>query len=149
MAAEISSFLHNGSRPLPKVVPGETLVLPRRAGGPTLLSPKGFISLPSCSGAVSSPAIYPRRQCNVLDLAGTRTRVAAGPRQPTLKVSHPRYKMSDPNTYTTYNIKTAHDVMTHQHKTSDANRPRVTLVVDLFLKYPSRAWSGYTRTGKA
>ena len=35
--------------------------------------------------------------------------------------------MSDPNTCTTYNIKTAHDVTTHQHKTSNGNRPRVTL----------------------
>ena len=61
--------------------------------------------------------------------------------QPTRKVSHQRYKMS-PYTYAKHSIYatahdvtthdvTTHDVTTHQHKSSNGNRPRVTLVVDL------------------
>ena len=37
-----------------------------------------------------------------------------------------------PHTHATHTIyRTEHDVTTHQHKSSNGNRPRVTLVVDL------------------
>ena len=75
--------------------------------------------------------MYGTAHCNNLELAGTRKHVAAaGPRQPTRKVSHQRYKMYT-CTCTLYIYMTAHDVTTHQHKSSNGNRPRVTLVVDL------------------